>query len=463
LALDIQALIRGFQTVIVEHTDTDHPHVHIMVNLVHPETGKQANPFRDKQKAQAWARGYERQRGEIFCHDREAKYAELDRARSSHATAIRAAFNDSASGLAPAKAPAPDRKADRFGRSRERKPRNRQQRPEWQARTAAGNDNRTAREAANRIKAETAAKWSALKAAERAAFTQRTAEASRFCADSRAGRDAIFEKFRTALDAVWKPHGDPKTASPDRSLLWQAVREQQETRLKAFEKNERSALGRIRNVFTLAPRASMLRRARLALDAGERRRVFERGQRAIVARIMPKEDRKPARPAPHTPEPKKVQAERLKAQRNAELVQQAREITAQGAAMKARHAFQITGEKAARAMLSAEIGAAWRQHEATFAAKESRPEQGTELKAEPATAKAGDRYGRSRDRKPRQPRGRDTTTGRAINTAAEAGNLPVEKPAGNEQISPALPQTEERVLNSAGPEVRTPRVRKRTR
>jgi hypothetical protein len=63
-------LDKGYQTYVVEHTDTEHMHLHVVVNLVHPETGKQANPYRDKQNAQAWARSYEKQRGQIFCHDR---------------------------------------------------------------------------------------------------------------------------------------------------------------------------------------------------------------------------------------------------------------------------------------------------------------------------------------------------------------------------------------------------------
>ena len=339
---------KGYQTYVVEHTDTTHRHVHVVVCLVHPLTGCQANPHRDQPKLQSWARTYERRHGQIFCHDREAKYAAIDRLRSSHATPTRAAFNDNSIGPAPATVePAPAAaQPDRFGRSRERKPRaprqaKTQQRPEWQARTAAGNANRNAREAADGIKAATAEKWSALKAAERAAFTQRNAEASRFYADRKAGREAIFETYRTALDGIWKPQGGPKTATPDRSSLWQAVRDQQQARLKTFEKNERSALGRVRNALMLVPKASLLRRARLAVNGAERRRLFERGQRAIVARIIPKEHRTPTRPMPKTPEPKRVQAERLKIQRSAELERHARETTAQGAALKARHACEI--------------------------------------------------------------------------------------------------------------------------
>jgi hypothetical protein len=430
-------LEKGYQTYLVQHTDTAHPHVHIVVNLVHPENGKQANPFRDQPKAQAWARTYEKQRGQIFCHDRERKYAALDQARQ---TPARAAFNDNAQGKA-----APAAQPDKFGRSRDRQPRKRnQQRPEWQARQAAGNDNRAAREAADRIKADSAARWSALKAGEQAAFTQRTAEASRFYADRKAGRDAIFEKYRTALDGVWNPQGGPKQASPDRSRLWQSIRQQQTQRQTTFDANEKTAIGRIRNALTLAGKgASLFRTARLAVNAEERRRVFERGQRAIAARGLPREERQPARPTPKTPEPKRVQAERLKAMRTAELAEFARDTTTQGAAMKGRHAFQITAEKDAKAMLSKDIKTAWQQHEATYGARPAREEQ--------APARP-DRFGRSRERQPRAPRRREATTGQEIETPgsidAEAPNFTVERgylsgqfpPPANEQAPAAQPE-----------------------
>jgi len=106
----------GYLAYLIGHNDTEHQHVHGVVCLVHPLTGKQANPYFDQQKAQAWARDYERQRGRTFCHDREARHAEIDRARANHATATRAAFNDKARGAAPASSPA----ADRFGRGRDR-------------------------------------------------------------------------------------------------------------------------------------------------------------------------------------------------------------------------------------------------------------------------------------------------------------------------------------------------------
>jgi hypothetical protein len=59
------------QAVIVAHGDTQHPHAHIIVNLVHPETGRTANTRQDQRKLSAWASEYERGDGKIYCTERE--------------------------------------------------------------------------------------------------------------------------------------------------------------------------------------------------------------------------------------------------------------------------------------------------------------------------------------------------------------------------------------------------------
>ena len=53
------------QALFISHTETAHPHVHIIVNRVHPETGKAINLYKDQEKLQAWARQYEKERGKI--------------------------------------------------------------------------------------------------------------------------------------------------------------------------------------------------------------------------------------------------------------------------------------------------------------------------------------------------------------------------------------------------------------
>ena len=465
--LKSEGLDERYLSYFVAHNDTDHRHLHGVVCLVDPVTGKQANPHFDKQKAQLWGAQYEREQGKIFCHNREARLGAIERARPSHATKTRAAFNDNSRGAAkPEATPAPDR----FGRSRERtreprqphQPRKGQSRLEWQARQ---DKSRAAQEAADRIKADTAAKWAALKASERVAFAQRGAEFSRLMADRNAGRDAIYQKYQAALDGIWKPEGGPKSASPDRRKAWLSIHSQQEARKQEFEANERTALGRVRNALTLAGKdKSLWRTARLAINAAERRSLFERGQWEIVARILPREQQAKERPRLKTPEPKRVQAERVKAMRARELAEYARETKMQAAAMKARHDFQKRAEKDARTLLSKEIGAAWEQHRATYGkqagATKDRTRQGQSQEAErrrEAQPAQADRFGRSRDRQrqPREDRGGESGK---INREAEktpvqgqensaGGNSP-----GNEQATTAPPEAAQQAEKTLTPE-----------
>jgi len=53
------------QAVLVSHSDTDHPHIHVILNRVHPETGKAASTSKDHLKLSKWAEGYERDQGKI--------------------------------------------------------------------------------------------------------------------------------------------------------------------------------------------------------------------------------------------------------------------------------------------------------------------------------------------------------------------------------------------------------------
>ena len=61
---------KDHQAVIFNHTDKQHPHVHVMLNAVHPETGRAADTSFEKRRAQEWAKAYERQHGLIFCEER---------------------------------------------------------------------------------------------------------------------------------------------------------------------------------------------------------------------------------------------------------------------------------------------------------------------------------------------------------------------------------------------------------
>ena len=64
------------QAVIVCHTDTKHPHLHIILNRVHPVTGRTLDDSNDRPRSQAWALGYELAHGRVFCSARVMKAAE---------------------------------------------------------------------------------------------------------------------------------------------------------------------------------------------------------------------------------------------------------------------------------------------------------------------------------------------------------------------------------------------------
>lgn len=58
------------QALFLQHTDTAHPHMHIILNRVHPETGMTLDDRWYKTRSQQWALGYERAHGKIYCERR---------------------------------------------------------------------------------------------------------------------------------------------------------------------------------------------------------------------------------------------------------------------------------------------------------------------------------------------------------------------------------------------------------
>ncbi len=58
------------QTVMVAHNDRAYAHVHLMINVVHPETGLHLDDGFERRRAQAWALEYEREQGRIYCEQR---------------------------------------------------------------------------------------------------------------------------------------------------------------------------------------------------------------------------------------------------------------------------------------------------------------------------------------------------------------------------------------------------------
>ncbi|WP_309383979.1 relaxase/mobilization nuclease domain-containing protein [Cerasicoccus frondis] len=70
--------LSAYETVMVCHNDEAHPHVHVIVNKVHPETGMVADTRNSKRKIQRFASDYERQT-KIYCQQREDNRAKQER------------------------------------------------------------------------------------------------------------------------------------------------------------------------------------------------------------------------------------------------------------------------------------------------------------------------------------------------------------------------------------------------
>lgn len=62
------------QAVIVCHRDTDHPHVHVILNRVNPANGISEGFNKDRDRLDEWADAYERERGRIVSPKRAKKY-----------------------------------------------------------------------------------------------------------------------------------------------------------------------------------------------------------------------------------------------------------------------------------------------------------------------------------------------------------------------------------------------------
>jgi len=67
------------QALIVGHNDTDHPHVHVVVNLVSSKNGTFPSLSKDYDKLSKWALKYERKNGVVFCKERESNQARRDK------------------------------------------------------------------------------------------------------------------------------------------------------------------------------------------------------------------------------------------------------------------------------------------------------------------------------------------------------------------------------------------------
>jgi hypothetical protein len=62
--------LEGLQTLIVQHTDEPHPHIHVIVNRIEPDGSRARNIAFDQLRFSRWAEQYERDHGGIRCEQR---------------------------------------------------------------------------------------------------------------------------------------------------------------------------------------------------------------------------------------------------------------------------------------------------------------------------------------------------------------------------------------------------------
>mgnify|MGYP000140701264 CR=1 FL=1 len=62
--------LKDHEAVIVAHRDTDHPHVHVICNLVNPQTGRTHTAKMDRIKLSEWAQEHDKHFGREHCPER---------------------------------------------------------------------------------------------------------------------------------------------------------------------------------------------------------------------------------------------------------------------------------------------------------------------------------------------------------------------------------------------------------
>jgi hypothetical protein len=67
------------QAIFVAHSDKPHKHLHIVMNAIHPETGRHCDERWENNRMSAWAAEYERAQDCIRCPQRDLPYKERDK------------------------------------------------------------------------------------------------------------------------------------------------------------------------------------------------------------------------------------------------------------------------------------------------------------------------------------------------------------------------------------------------
>jgi hypothetical protein len=311
------------QAIIVEHTDRPHRHVHIIVNLLDPVTGKAASLSNDEHKLDRWADDYEQTQGVVRSPDRRAKFHALDH------------------GLKP-----PKRQAQAGSRE------------EWDATRKL--EGERARQRAAEIRAAYKERVSTLKADHNVAFEARKAEAKRLLNGYKADRKGVWDRYQPFIDSIWKrrrkiaPHPFTEQAWHDiqESAEWKELGRKQFRRRQQFDARERSLLGVIANVVRLhQARVGTPGLAGLFKLLGSK---VERYQQFYKALDEEKQGLRKRQGRSRV-----IRADTLRAARNFELSELAKTFEARTAALQARHRTECAAEKGAWRQLAAERQKVW--------------------------------------------------------------------------------------------------------
>jgi hypothetical protein len=157
------------QAIYFEHIDEPHPHVHILVNLIHPQTGMTPKLSNDQYRLDRWCDTYEVKMGVIRSPERRAKFAALDQ------------------GMEP---PQRIKQPKHFN--------------DPVIKAAIANDNATAKARRQAIQAEIRAYQARLKKTQGDAFKRRRAEQRALWNDYRTACQAIRSRHQFEIDKIYK-------------------------------------------------------------------------------------------------------------------------------------------------------------------------------------------------------------------------------------------------------------------
>lgn len=350
------------QAVYTQHTDTPHPHVHIVINLVHPRTGKAGDLTDDQLKLERWAYEYEKAMGVIRSPNRAAKFEAMDKKKE------------------------PPKK--------EKTPKHHKQR---------SSDSPLALANADKIRGEFQAKGTKLSARQTGALVARRTESEALWQAYQTQRKAIYDRHRVEVTRIMK-HKRNRDALPlskqgyrdwRETRQWKAMMVRQKRDQFKFNRRERSWVGVIFNSIRLNYAGTLSAVFNLMADPAQRRRRFnelQNKQRQDLATL-------------HF-SGRKQRVEAVRKLQNTELATLSVQFQAERAAMKERHQEAITAEKKQWRELAEERKQAWVDHREQFPAETEAPEkvpekqeigQGWKRRRNAAERKADGSY-RRRDR-----------------------------------------------------------------